>query len=158
MDPLAQAFAYYDYQFDVSTDPEAEHGAINYNASGSVDPLTNSRVKAKYLFNSSHFTYGFITPNDQWQNYWREGINQKLGWDPSLSGKGAGIKSFGQELANSHTFAQCQVKKVFKNVCLRQAENATDLLQINKITESFKQNSYQLKHVFAEVGVYCMGE
>jgi len=77
MDPLAQAFAYYDYQFDSNTDPDAEFGAINYNASGSNDPATNTRVKAKYHFNSTTFPYGFITQNDQWQNYWREGINQK---------------------------------------------------------------------------------
>lgn len=158
IDPLAQAFAYYDYQFDINTDPNAARGAINYNANGNIDPLSNSRVKAKYLINASHFPYGFVTPNDQWQNYWREGINQKLGWDPSLSGKGAGMKSFGQEIANSQTFAQCQVKKVFENVCLRQAESNADLAQINNITESFKQNSYQLKRVFAEVGAYCMGE
>jgi hypothetical protein len=158
MDPLAQAFAYYDYQFDINADPNAESGAIHYNASGNVDLLTGSRVKAKYLINATHFPYGFITPNDEWQNYWREGINQKLGWDPSLSGKGAGIKSFGQELANSQSFAQCQVKKVFKNICFRQAESAADLIQINSTTESFKQNSYQLKRVFAEVGAYCMGE
>lgn len=158
MDPLAQAFAYYDYQFDVNTDPDAENGAIHYNASGTVDQLTNSRVKAKYHNNASSFPYGFITQSDQWENYWREGINQKLGWDPTLSGKGTGIKSFGQEIANSQTFSQCQVKKVFKNVCLRQAENAADLAQINNTTESFKQNGYQLKRVFAEVGAYCMGE
>jgi len=158
MDPLAQAFAYYDYQFDTNTDPEAEYGAINYNESGSIDPATNTRVKAKYHFNSTTFPYGFVTQNDQWQNYWREGINQKLGWDSALPGKGAGIKSFGQEIANSHTFAQCQVKKVFKAVCLRDAESANDLDQINNTTTSFKQNSYQLKRVFAEVGNYCMGE
>lgn len=158
MDPLAQAFAYYDYQFDVNTDPDAENGAIHYNASGIIDQLTNSRVKAKYHNNASSFPYGFITQNDQWENYWREGINQKLGWDTDLSGKGTGIKSFGQEIANSQTFSQCQVKKVFKNVCLRQAENADDSAQINNTTESFKQNGYQLKRVFAEVGAYCMGE
>lgn len=158
MDPLAQAFAYYDYQFDANTDPDAENGAISYNASGTIDQATNTRVKAKYHINATSFPYGYVTPNDQWQNYWREGINQKLGWDPSLSGQGAGIKSFGQELANSQAFAQCQVKKVFKSVCLREAESDTDLAQINDTTESFKQNNYQLKRVFAEVGGYCMGE
>lgn len=158
MDPLAQAFAYYDYQFDINTDPDAKNGAINYNASGNIDPITNTRVKAKYHSNATHFPYGFVTQNDQWQNYWREGINQKLGWDTALSGKGAGIKSFGQELANSQAFAQCQVKKVFKTICLRDAESNTDLAQISNTTESFKQNSYQLKRVFAEVGGYCMGE
>jgi hypothetical protein len=158
MDPLAQAFAYYDYQFDTNTDPDAEFGAINYNASGSIDPATNTRVKAKYHFNSTTFPYGFQTQNDQWQNYWREGINQKLGWDSTLPGQGAGIKSFGQEIANSQTFAQCQVKKVFENVCLREAESNADLVQISSTTESFKQHSYQLKRVFAEIGGYCMGE
>lgn len=158
MDPLAQAFAYYDYQFDTNTDPEAEKGAISYNATGNIDPSTTTRVKAKYHNNATSFPLGFITQDDQWQNYWREGINQKLGWDPTLPGKGAGMKSFGQELANSQAFAQCQVKKVFKNVCLRDAESNADINQINITTQSFKQNSYQMKRVFAEVGAYCMGE
>lgn len=158
LDPLSQAFAYYDYQFDTNNDPDAENGAINYNASGNIDPTTNSRVKAKYHINRSNFPFGFFTENDQWHNYWRQGINQKLGWDSTLSGQGAGIKSLGQELANSHAFAQCQVKKVFKTVCLRDAESNADLAQINSTTESFKQNSFQLKRVFAEVGNYCMGD
>ncbi|MCI2284467.1 hypothetical protein L3081_15055 [Colwellia sp. MSW7] len=61
-------------------------------------------------------------------------------------------------MANSQAFAQCQVKKVFKAVCLREAESQSDLTQINNTTASFKQNSYQLKRVFAEVGEYCMGD
>lgn len=158
MDPLAQAFAYYDYQFDVNSDPDAQNGAINYNNIGEIDPVTNTRVRAKYHINATSFPFGFVTMDDQWQNYWRQGINRKLGWDTNLPGKGAGIKSFGQEMANSQAFAQCQVKKVFKTVCLREAESASDINQINNTTQSFKQNSYQLKRVFAEVGAYCMGE
>lgn len=160
MDPLAQAFAYYDYQFDEETDPQANNGAISYNQSGVVDAATGTRVKAKYHNNATSFPFGFVTRNDDWQNYWREGINQKLGWDTNndnLSGKGSGMKSLGQELANSEAFAQCQVKKVFKAVCLRDAESSTDLTQIQTTTSSFK-NGYQLKQVFADVGAYCMGE
>ncbi|MCT8987172.1 hypothetical protein [Shewanella phaeophyticola] len=84
--------------------------------------------------------------------------NQKLGWDSGLPGQGSGAKSFGEELANSNAFAQCQVKKVFKSVCLREAESQADIAQISATTASFKQNAYQLKRVFAEVGNYCMGE
>lgn len=157
MDPLAQAFAYYDYQFDVETDPDGDAGRLVYNASGSINSVTGTRVQAKYHNNNTTFPYGFITEDEQWQNYWRQGANRKLGWDSSLSGKGSGAKSLGQELANSEAFAQCQVKKVFKNVCLRDAESAADLNQINLTTNSFKQNSYQLKRVFAELGNYCMG-
>ncbi len=158
MDPLAQAFAYYDYQFDQDNDPTGEQGAITYNREGMIDAKTGLRVQAKYHKNATSFPFGYITPDDQWENYWRQGINQKLGWDTNLPGKGQGMKSLGEELANSEAFAQCQVKKVFKAVCLRPAESNADLTAINNITASFKQNNYQLKRVFAEVGNYCMGE
>jgi hypothetical protein len=158
MDPLAQAFAYYNYEFNLDTDPDGNAGKVAYNSSGQVDPSTGTRVQAKYHFNATSFPFGFVTANDQWKNYWRQGINQKLGWDISLAGQGVGAKSLGQELANSQAFAQCQVKKVFKTVCLRDAESQADLSQINTTTASFKQNAYQLKRVFAEVGNYCMGE
>jgi hypothetical protein len=158
MDPLAQAFAYYDYQFDAASDPQADNGEISYNKSSDIDSTTGTRVKSKYHNNATSFPFGFVTKNDDWQNYWREGINQKLGWDTGLAGKGSGMKSLGQELANSEAFAQCQVKKVFKAVCLRDAESSADLVQIQSATTSFQQHSYQLKQVFAEVGAYCMGE
>lgn len=158
MDPLAQAFAYYDYQFDDDTDPTGESGEISYNQSANIDPVTGTRVVAKYHNNATSFPYGFVTKNDNWDNYWRMGPNQKLGWDQNLPGSGSGIKSLGEELANSHAFAQCQVEKVFKSVCLRDAESSDDLTKITTTTASFKANSYRLKHIFAEVGEYCMGE
>jgi hypothetical protein len=158
MDPLAQAFAYYQYQFDTENDPAGDNGRLVYNAAGMIDSVTGTRVQAKYHNNNTTFPYGYITRDDQWQNYWRTGANRKLGWDNNISGKGQGAKSLGQELANSHAFAQCQVKKVFKNVCLRSPQSEQDLTQITTTTESFKQNAYQLKRVFAEVGNYCMGD
>ena len=158
MDPLAQAFAYYDYDFNVNSDPTAEAGNIAYNDEGEIDSVTGSRVQAKYFNNNTTFPYGYTTPNEQWINYWRHGDNRRLGWDPTLSGQGAGMKSLGEELANSQAFAQCQVKKVFNNVCLRDAESEADLTQISTTTSSFKENGYQLKRVFAEIGNYCMGE
>ncbi|MCT8987173.1 hypothetical protein [Shewanella phaeophyticola] len=72
MDPLAQAFAYYNYEFNLEQDPTGESGAIAYNTSGQTDPDTGTRVQAKYHINSTSFPYGFVTPNDDWQNYWRE--------------------------------------------------------------------------------------
>ena len=158
MDPLAQAFAYYDYDFNVDIDPTAEAGNIAYNQSGTIDAVTTTRVQAKYFNNNTTFAFGFATPNDHWVNYWRRGDNRSLGWDPALNGEGNGMKSLGQELANSQAFAQCQVKKVFNNICLRDAESNADLNQITATTSSFKENGYRLKQVFAEIGNYCMGE
>jgi len=149
MDPLTQAFAYYDYDKTATS--------ISYNGIGAVDPATGSRVKAKYLINSDNFKPGYITTNDNWDNYWRKGPNRSMGWNATMSGTGSGAKSMGQELAASDAFATCQVKKVFKNVCLRSPVDSLDRNQISSMTASFKSSNYNLKQVFAESAVYCMG-
>ncbi len=158
MDPMAQSFAYYDYEYDANADPDGESGRLVYNLIGTIDPETGDRVQGKYRINSTNFEYGFVTPDDQWDNYWREGQNKLLGWDPGLSGSGNGAKSMGQELAHSEAFAECQVKKVFKNVCLRNPVDTTDRNQIASMVTSFKASGYQLKQVFAESATYCMGD
>ncbi|MEO0579254.1 MAG: hypothetical protein AAFZ58_11240 [Pseudomonadota bacterium] len=99
MDPLAQAYAYYNFDIDL--------GRIVYDA---------TQVHPKYFNNDTNFEFGFVTPDDAWTNYWRTGQNAILGWDAGLPGAGVGAKSMGQELANSDAFAQCQVRKVFRNV------------------------------------------
>jgi hypothetical protein len=141
MDPFAQAFAYYD--FDKTT------GQIRY---------TPGQVQPKYLINSDNFKTGYVTPNDHWDNRWRKGQNSVLGFSSSLPGSGDGAKSMGQELANSDAFAQCQVEKVFQRVCFRSPSDTADRNEINRIVGVFRSNNYSLKRVFAEAGVYCMGQ
>ncbi|HEY8569862.1 hypothetical protein [Microbulbifer sp.] len=158
MDPLAQAFAYYDFVYDVDNDPTGENGHLDYNSAGETDPATGTRVKAKHHINSATFPYGFVIPDDKWDNYWREGPNMHLGWSSALPGSGNGAKSMGQELANSEAFAQCQVTKVFEQVCLRAPEDQQDRNQIDSITASFTGNGYRLKQVYADTAVYCAGE
>jgi len=153
MDPLAQAFAYYDFD---GIEGEAG-GRLSYNRDGDIDAFTGIRVKKKYWINSNNFVHGFITPDDSWENYWRRGVNAHLGWDASLPGKGNGAKSLGQELAYSTAFAQCQVKKVFRTVCLRDPSTAADHNAVNAITGTFRNNGHSLRRVFAETGTYCMG-
>ena len=143
MDPMAQAFAYY-----------------NFDDNTRVMQYTPGQVQPKYGINSGTFAYGFITPDDSWDNYWRDGQNQLLGWSssPSFPGTGNGAKSMGEELANSDAFAYCQVRKVFKNVCLRDPVDPTDNARIDTMVLSFRGNSYRLKQVFAEAAAYCMGD
>ncbi|MEQ8205712.1 MAG: hypothetical protein RIA65_06020 [Woeseia sp.] len=140
MDPLAQAFAY--YNFNETT------GSIEY---------TPGTVQPKYFNNEDNFPFGFRTPDDSWENYWREGQNQFLGWDNALPGSGNGAKSMGEELANSDAFASCQVKKVFRAVCLRDPEDAADRAQVSQMVTSLK-TGYRMKQTFAEAAVYCMGQ
>ncbi|MGB5245304.1 MAG: hypothetical protein WBM54_08820 [Woeseia sp.] len=140
MDPLAQAFAYYNFNADT--------GSIEY---------TDGNVQPKYFNNEDNFPYGFRTPDDSWENYWRNGQNQFLGWDGGRPGSGTGAKSMGEELANSEAFASCQVKKVFRAVCLREPEDANDRAQVSQMVTSFK-SGYRMKQTFAEAAVYCMGQ
>jgi hypothetical protein len=140
MDPMVQAFAYYNY------DPTALQ--LVY---------TPGQTQAKYHINTGNFPYGFVTPDDSWQNRWRSGPNALLGWSSSLPGSGNGAKSLGQELANSQAFANCQVQKVFKAVCLRPPSNAADRSTAAQIVADFQSGGYSMKQVFAEAAVYCMG-
>ncbi|HEX9853017.1 MAG TPA: hypothetical protein VGA68_08380 [Woeseiaceae bacterium] len=140
MDPMAQAFAYYNFNPD--------SGSIEY---------TPGVVQPKYFNNDANFPFGFRTPDDAWENRWRVGQNEFLGWDPSLPGSGNGAKSMGEELANSNAFANCQVKKVFRAVCLRAPEDAADRAQVAQMVTSFK-SGYRMKQTFAEAAVYCMGQ
>jgi hypothetical protein len=159
MDPMAQSLAYYNYDYNVDADPDGDNGELSYNsASDPVDPVTGTRVKAKYHNNKFNFPTGFVTPDDEWTNYWRTGQNQLIGWDQSLTGKGYGAKSMGQELSHSTQYARCQVEKVFQNVCLRVPVDAADRSQIDAMVTSLSSNGYKLKQTFAESAVYCMGE
>lgn len=144
MDPLAQAYAYYNF--------DATAGRLVYTA-GQVQP--------KYLINADNFRPGYVTPDDHWDNYWRHGQNRLLGWasaGPGSSGSGNGAQSMGVELANSEAFARCQVQKVFRNVCLRDPVDSADRTQLDGMANSFKGNGYRLKRVFAEAAVYCKGD
>jgi hypothetical protein len=137
MDPMAQAFAY--YNFDTTS------GRMVYDSTA---------VHSKYFNNDTTFPDGFVTPDDAWHNHWRQGQNALIDWSSSLPGQGNGAKSLGEELAGTGAFAQCQVKKVFKAVCLRDAADQNDLNQIAAMTNTFK-GGYNLKQVFAETAGYC---
>lgn len=158
MDPLAQAFAYYNFSYDRDNDPLGANGRLTYNAAGQLDAATGSRVVAKYHINSNSFAPGYITPDDRWDNYWRAGRGSLLGWDPALPGHGNGARSMGQELAHSEAFAQCQVEKVFNNVCLRDPVNSGDRSAISAMVANFAANGFSLKTVFADAAVHCMGD
>ncbi len=117
MDGMAGAFAFYEWDYN----NVKEDGQLVY---------TPGSVTLKHLINPSNFEPGYVTTDDSWVNYWRNGQNALIGWSDSRiatpltkddkgNATGLGAKSLGEDLANSHAFAQCQVDKVFKAVCLR---------------------------------------
>ena len=145
MDPLAGAFAYY-----------------NFNETTQSIEYSPGVVQPKYFNNDTNFEFGYRTTDDSWANYWRDGQNQFLGWNttggPGSTGSGTGAASMGEELANSDAFARCQVKKVFRAVCLREPENLADRTQVDNVMVPSFRAGYQMKQTFAEAAVYCMGQ
>lgn len=144
MDPLTQAFAYYNWTGEEGTDD----GRIEY---------TPGNVQPKFLINADTFRYGYITPDDHWDNYWRAGQNSALGWDGSLPGSGQGAKSMGQELAHTDAFAQCQVKHVFETVCLHAPTTPEDIAAVSGMVSNFRAG-YNLQTVFTDAAAYCRGD
>lgn len=149
MDAIYGAYAYY-----------------NFNNTTQQLDYTDPVVAQKFNINSNNFKYGYITEDDSWLNYWRNGQNKLLGWGPGVLDEnghtfGNGAKSMGEELANSRAFSQCQVKKVFKTVCFRDSDDyAADRSEVNDITDDFmdvSSGNYDLKSVFAKTAAYCKG-
>ena len=143
MDPMAQAFAYYEYEYPEGNE---DAGRLVYTA-GQVQP--------KYLINADNFKYGYVTQDDGWENYWRQGPNANLGWDESglPSGSGNGARTMGEELANSNAYGRCQVTKVFRTVCLGEPDDG----QMNALLGVYRDNYFSLKQVFAKAATQCMG-
>ena len=133
MDPMAQAFAYYNFDDDHQT-------------SWSTPPVRCSRSTSSTRTN---FPYGFVTPDDSWSNRWRAGPNSLLGWDPSLPGSGNRRQVARPGAGRAATaFAQCQVTKVFQTVCFRAPTSAADMA-----TVSHDQGELQVRWLQAQAGV-----
>ncbi|RLP54319.1 MAG: hypothetical protein D6160_11720 [Ketobacter sp.] len=153
MDPMAQAFAYYEW----SGEEGSAEGQLQY---------TPGQVQGKYRINADNFRYGYVTPDDRWDNYWREGQNAVLGWDNAInygvsgcsSGSCRGAKTLGMELAHSDAFAECKVKQVFETVCLHEPATSHDHSQVSSMVSAFQGNNYNLKGVFSESAAYCRGD
>jgi hypothetical protein len=160
MDGLAGAYAYYELQFNGDRDTD-----VNTFENSAQIQYTNGIVTDKHLINENNFKPGHVTTDDSWVNYWRNGQNGVM-WtdypgvvkDSKGNAIGNGARSMGMELANSNSFAQCQVKKAFQAVCLRDPDdNALDRTEINSIVTTFKSN-YSMKGVFRDVAAYCKGD
>jgi hypothetical protein len=159
MDGLLGGYAY----LDLTT--EDGNGEVTEDAANLKLLYTAGTVRPKYLINSNNFKQGFITTDDSWINYWRNGPNALLGWndypgvqkDAKGHAYGNGPKSMGKELAYSDAFAQCQVKKAFKAVCFRDPDNyAADRSKVDNIVSDFK-DGFRMKQVFRDVAAYCKG-
>ena len=139
MDPMTQAFAYFEW--------DANQQRVVH---------TPGFVQPKYLINSNTFPGGYITVDNRWDNFWRQGPNAALGWRAAQPG-GYGPQGLGREVTSSRAFSLCQVQQVFEHVCFRPPQTPEDAAEIVRIADVFEGEGYSMKRVFAEVAVSCMG-
>jgi hypothetical protein len=140
MDAVAGAYAFFEW------DEDAER-VIH----------TRGVVQPKHLINGNVFPAGFVTTDNGWINYWREGPNAALGWR-GASDRGFGAKSLGAEIAASDAFSTCQVEKVFELVCFRPVGSEDDRAAVDAATTAFESSNYSMKGVFADIAEYCMDD
>ena len=169
MDGMAGAYSYYQWGpnvFDDNNDEDTQEmlyleAPITYQIDG-VDIDAPTRVTRKHRINPTNFEYGYIKTNNAWTNYWRTGVNAKLGWgqDAALTPSNAtqapysstGAANLGRELANTNAFARCQVTKVYRHVCLNDPDEAT----LQTLTTNFVNSTYDMRTVFTDSVIDCM--
>ena len=140
MDPLAQAFAYYDFD-ETST-------AMVYNPAA---------VHSKYFNNDTTFADGFVTPNDSWHNHWRQGQNALIGWNAALPGQGTGAQVARRGARRHASVRAVPGQEGLQGRVPARSRGRERPRQIDAMTNAFR-GAYNLKQVFAETAGYCMGQ
>ena len=142
MDPLTQAFAYYNF--------DATQGRSGLHAGrGAAQVLQQRHDLPLRLPHTERRLDQLLAARTRTRC--SAGIR-------TAAAAASGAKTMGEELANSTAFARCQVEKVFRNVCLRSPVDGADRAQIDSMVGSFRSGGYRLKQVFAESASYCMGD
>ena len=136
MDAFAGAFAFYDF-------PD---GALIYNHSKVAHKVNKNVV----------FEDGHVVSDDSWINLWNIGRNSALGW--GKSSEGYGVKSLGKMWAETDELNSCMAKQVFEKVCFRKVESKTEKNAVSELASYFKSTGQNMKKLFIQTAVLCMGE
>jgi len=136
MDSHAGAFAYYDF-------PD---GAIVYNQGVVVSKMNHNAI----------FPEGFITQDNGWINLMNEGQNADMGWGALSAGQGA--QSLGMLYASTKQLYKCTAEKVWETVCYKKPESAVAQETVGKLAEYYEDNGYNLKNLFRQTAIACMGQ
>ena len=133
MDPMAQAFAYYNFS----------NGSNDHRLAHRPDRLHGRPGAAEVPHQQHQFPARLSTAGRRLGQSLahRTEPGPGVGRDPDGSGQGA--KSLGQELAAAQAFASCQVTRVFKYVCFRAPSSAADGTQVATMITSFQSNNYR---------------
>lgn len=137
-DALVGAWAYFDW----------DGTQVTYNPN-QVTPKINANV----LFSDGH-----VVTDDSWQNLWSSGQNAVLGWR-GQSHAGTGARALGRYLASTQAFSQCMAERVFKLVCVKEPQSASDIAAVQSYATEFENNNeYNMKELISKTSTLCLGE
>ncbi|MEZ4744167.1 MAG: hypothetical protein R3B45_17240 [Bdellovibrionota bacterium] len=148
MDALSGAFAYFDA---TETKDASNMNVLRYT-------ISPGKVHNKYFRDAQVFPAGYATKDDGWVNLWSEGANKSIGWTGPQ--KGSGVRSLGVLYSRSNEFARCMTKRVYARVCLKNVEtlNIEEKSIIDELVNKFSTSNYNMKDLFAESSLKCLGD
>ena len=133
LDSFRTAFAYLDF-----------NGGVTYSA---------PTVAGKLNRNAGTFPSGFVTTNDRFVNN-AQGplIVDKFGWRGTSTGRG--MNEFGQMLASSKGFSRCMVRRLFTEICKREASVDEEEI-VRSLADRF-EGTYKIKDLAEMIAVHPM--
>ena len=115
-------------------------------------------MQPKYLINSDNFKSGYVTTDDHWDNYYRQGANQVLGFDARAARHGQR-----RQVAWARSWRTATASRSARwRRCSRRCACAIRAMpriapRCSTIKATFKSTGYKMKQVFADAAIYCMG-
>ncbi len=143
MDPMAGAFAYY-----------------NYDENSNQLVYDDTAVHSKYFNNDLNFPQGYITTDDSWQNRWREGPERVSRLRP---GRVLAVRQWRQghsawSLPAARHLLPARFAKCFaRSACATPKPWVIGMRSSAIMNTFFVGGGYSMKHVFADSAVHCMG-
>ena len=138
MDALAGAFSYYDFTT----------GKIFYDRR---EPEVDSKINHNPLYSDGH-----ITTSDSWVNLWNKGQNAELGFPQG--DHGYGVSSLGKMIVETTSFSQCMATQVFETVCFKKPQTSGEKQVIVNLAQSFRDDNHNMKNLFVNTALTCLGE
>ncbi len=115
-------------------------------------------MQPKYLINSDNFKPGYVTPNDGWNNYWRQGQNSVNGWSSSAAGQRQRRQVHGHRARQQRAVrALPGGEGVQDRLPASAGQSARTATRSTRVIAQFKAGGYKMKDVFAQTAAYCKG-
>lgn len=124
---------------------DAFRPAFAYVSVFSRTPQVNlvGRPNKSLANNNTIFPNGYAVNDANWKNYATSAVNSdRFGWRGNFS-EGTGVQAFGKMIGNSRGFSRCMVRRMFSEICKREA-SAFEENAIRQMADQF-ESTYKFR-------------